>query len=118
MTNGAASPWNGFVFFRIIAATSTAATPIAYIPGASHDEFIPATCCIITAPMSAMTGSFAPHGTHVVVMIVSRLSLSFSIVFDAMIPGTPHPEEISSGIKLLPESRSEEHTSELQSPDH
>ena len=31
ITNGAASPWNGFVFFRIIAETSTVATPITYM---------------------------------------------------------------------------------------
>ena len=37
-------------------------------------------------------------------MIVSRLSLSFSIVLDAIIPGIPHPDEIKSGIKLFPES--------------
>ena len=52
---------------------------------------------------NAITGSLAPHGTNVAVMIVSLLSLSFSIVFDAMMPGIPHPEEISSGMKLLPE---------------
>jgi len=44
------------------------------------------------------------QGTHVVVIIVKRRSLSFSIVFDAIIPGTPQPEEMSSGIKLFPES--------------
>ena len=82
---------------------STHATPVAYIAGASHAEFIPDTCCTMTAPISAITGSFAPQGTHVVVIIVKRRSFSFSIVFDAIIPGTPQPEEMSSGIKLFPE---------------
>ena len=50
-----------------------------------------------------MTGSFAPQGINVVVIIVIFLSLSFSIVLDAIIPGTPQPLPISIGINDLPE---------------
>ena len=35
--------------------------------------------------------------------IVMRLSRSFSIVRLAMMPGTPQPEAMSMGMKLLPE---------------
>ena len=38
----------------------------------------------------------------VVIMVILR-SLSFSIVREAMIPGTPHPEPINIGINDLPE---------------
>ncbi len=50
-----------------------------------------------------MIGSFAPHGINVVVIIVILRSLSFSIVLDAIIPGTPQPEPINIGIKDFPE---------------
>ena len=49
-------------------------------------------------------GSLAPQGTIVVVIIVMRRSDSFSMVFVAMMPGTPHPELMSMGMKLFPES--------------
>ena len=49
----------------------------------------------------AMIGSFAPQGTNVVVMIVILRSRSFSIVREAITPGTPHPEPISIGIKAV-----------------
>ena len=51
----------------------------------------------------AMIGSLAPQGTNVVVMIVIFLSRSFSIVREAITPGTPHPLPISIGMKDLPE---------------
>ena len=51
-----------------------------------------------------MTGSFAPQGIMVVVIIVIRRSFSDSIVRVAIIPGTPQPEEIRNGMKLFPES--------------
>ena len=47
-------------------------------------------------------GTLAPQGIKVVVMMVMRRSLSFSMVREAMIPGTPQPVPISMGIKLLP----------------
>lgn len=75
-----------------------AAIPRKYADGATQDappKIAPATM--------AINGSFAPHGIKVVVMIVIRRSLSFSIVREAMIPGTPQPEPISIGIKDLPE---------------
>ena len=52
----------------------------------------------------AMIGSLAPQGIKVVVIIVILRSLSFSIVRDAITPGTPQPEPISIGIKDLPDS--------------
>ncbi len=39
----------------------------------------------------------------VVSMTVMRRSRSFSMVLVAMMPGTPQPLEMSSGMKLLPE---------------
>ena len=48
-------------------------------------------------------GILAPQGTKVVVMMVMRRSRSFSMVREAMTPGTPQPEPMSMGIKLLPE---------------
>ena len=42
---------------------------------------------------------------NVVVMIVMRLSFSFSMVRVAMTPGTPHPMETSMGIKDFPKGR-------------
>ena len=51
----------------------------------------------------AMNGSLAPQGINVVVIIVILRSLSFSIVREAMIPGTPQPEPISIGMNDLPE---------------
>ena len=56
----------------------------------------------ITVAISAITGSFAPHGIQVVVIIVMRRSFSFSIVRLAMIPGIPQPEEIKSGMNDFP----------------
>ena len=53
--------------------------------------------------MSAIIGSLAPHGMNVVVIIVILRSLSFSIVRDAITPGTPHPVPISIGINDFPE---------------
>ena len=50
-----------------------------------------------------MMGIFAPHGIMVVVMTVMRRSRSFSIAFVAMTAGTPHPEAMSMGMKLLPD---------------
>ena len=47
-------------------------------------------------------GILAPQGTKQVVMTVIRRSRSFSMVREAMMPGTPQPEPMSMGIKLLP----------------
>ena len=58
---------------------------------------------IIAPAIKAITGSFAPQGMKVVVIIVIRRSVSVSIVRVARIPGTPQPEEIRNGIKLLPD---------------
>ena len=50
-----------------------------------------------------MNGTLAEQGINVVVMIVIRRSRSFSMVLEAMIPGTPQPTPISIGMKDLPE---------------
>ena len=50
-----------------------------------------------------MTGSFAPQGMKVVVVIVMRRSRSFSMVREAMTPGMPQPVATSIGMKLLPD---------------
>ena len=51
----------------------------------------------------AMNGTLAPQGIKVVVIIVIRRSRSFSIVLEAIIPGTPQPVPISIGMNDLPE---------------
>ena len=48
-----------------------------------------------------MIGIFAPQGMNVVVMMVILRSRSFSMVREAMTPGTPQPEPISIGMKAL-----------------
>ena len=50
-----------------------------------------------------MMGIFAPQGPKQVVITVILRSRSFSMVRDAMTPGTPQPEPMSMGIKLLPD---------------
>ena len=50
-----------------------------------------------------MIGVLAPHGIMVVSIAVMRRSFSFSMVLVAMTPGTPQPDEMSMGMKLLPE---------------
>ena len=54
--------------------------------------------------ISPTKGIFAPQGINEVVIIVILRSRSFSIVREAIIPGTEQPEPISMGIKLFPES--------------
>ena len=48
-------------------------------------------------------GILAEQGIMVVVMMVIRRSDSFSMVREAMIPGTPQPEPISMGMKDFPD---------------
>ena len=50
-----------------------------------------------------MIGVLAPHGIMVVSIAVMRRSFSFSMVLVAMTPGTPQPDEMRNGMKLLPE---------------
>ena len=50
-----------------------------------------------------MMGIFAPQGMKQVVMMVMRRSRSFSMVREAMTPGTPQPVPTSTGMKLLPD---------------
>ena len=98
MTNGAGSPANIFVFFKMIPEQIIAAIPTKYALGATQEA--PPN---IAPAIRAIIGSFAPHGIKVVVMIVILRSLSFSIVLDAMTPGTPQPVPISIGIKDFPD---------------
>ena len=50
-----------------------------------------------------MIGSFAPQGMNVVVITVIRRSFWFSMVRDAITPGTPQPVPIRIGTKDLPD---------------
>ena len=82
----------------MIPDTITAPIPRKYAEGATHEappKIAPATI--------AINGSFAPQGINVVVIIVILRSRSLSIVREAMIPGTPHPEPINIGMKDLPD---------------
>ena len=98
MTKGAGSPANRLVFFSRIPETTMAATPMKYAEGATHHS-PPKKAPAISATM----GILAPQGIKVVVIMVILRSLSFSMVRDAMIPGTPQPVPISMGIKDLPD---------------
>ena len=87
------------VFFSIMPETMIAAMPMKYaevetqgLPPKSAPAIIP------------IKGTFAPQGIKVVVITVILRSRSFSMVLEAIIPGTPHPTPMSMGIKLLPES--------------
>ena len=51
----------------------------------------------------AIKGTFAPQGMKVVVMMVMRRSRSFSIVRDAIMPGTPQPTPTIIGMNDLPD---------------
>ena len=76
-----------------------AAIPTKYALGATHGA--PPN----SAPaINPIIGSFALQGMNVVVMTVILRSRSFSIVRDAMIPGTPQPVPISIGIKDFPDN--------------
>ena len=98
ITNGAGSPANIFVFFKIIPEQIIAAIPTKYALGATH-----AAPSNKAPAIKAIIGSFAPQGINVVVIIVILRSLSFSIVLEAITPGTPHPVPISIGMKDLPD---------------
>ena len=99
ITNGAGSPANIFVFFKIIPEQMIAAIPTKYALGATQGA------SSNNAPaIRAIIGSFAPHGINVVVMIVILRSRSFSIVLDAITPGTPHPVPINIGMKDFPDN--------------
>ena len=105
MTNGAGSPANNFVFFSMMPEITIAAMPTKYAEGATHQA--PPNNAL---EIRAMIGSFAPQGIKVVVMMVIRRSRSFSMVRDAIMPGTPHPVPISMGIKDFPLRRITENT--------
>ena len=51
-----------------------------------------------------MISVFAPQGIKEATIIVILLSLSFSIVLVAIIPGTEHPVPIKIGIKDFPDN--------------
>ncbi len=99
ITKGAGSPANALSFLRIIPERIIDPIPIKYALAAIHGDppkMAPA--------ISPIIGSFAPQGINVVVMTVSFLSLSFSIVREAIIPGTPHPVATRQGINDLPDN--------------
>lgn len=89
---------NIFVFFSIIPEMIIAAIPTKYVDVATQAEPPKIAPAII-----AINGVLAPQGINVVVIIVIFLSRSFSIVLDAIIPGTPQPVPIRIGINDLPE---------------
>ena len=99
MTKGAGSPAKGCVFFSMIPEMMMAAIPRKYAEGPTHQAPPKRATAIIE-----MMGSFAPQGMNVVVMMVMRRSRSFSMVREAMTPGTPQPVPIRIGMKDLPES--------------
>ena len=75
-----------------------AATPTKYALGATQEA--PPN----SAPaISAIIGSFAPQGINVVVIMVIFRSRSFSMVREAITPGTPQPVPMSMGIKDFPD---------------
>ena len=98
MTKGAGSPAKRFVFFRMMPLTMMAAMPMKYALVATHADLWK-----IAPAIMAMKGTFALQGINVVVMMVMRRSRSFSMVRDAIIPGTPQPTPMSMGMKDLPE---------------
>ena len=98
MTNGAGSPANILVFLSMMPLTMIAAMPMKYAETATQPALWNSAPAI-----SAMMGIFAPQGMKVVVMMVILRSWSFSIVREAMTPGTPQPVPMSIGMKLLPE---------------
>ena len=98
ITNGAGSPENIFVFLSIIPEIMIAAIPTKYALVATQAE--PPN---IAPAIIEMNGTLAPQGIKVVVIMVILRSRSFSMVREAMIPGTPQPVPISIGMKDLPE---------------
>ena len=98
MTKGAGSPAKGFVFFSIMPLITIAATPMKYALTATRP--LPPNNAPANRPMM---GIFAPHGIKQVVIMVILRSRSFSMVRDAITPGTPQPEPMSIGMKLFPE---------------
>ena len=97
MTKGAGSPANRRVFFRMMPLTMIAAIPMKYALVATQADLWKMAPAIME-----MKGTFALQGIKVVVMMVMRRSRSFSIVRDAMMPGTPQPTPISMGMKDFP----------------
>lgn len=108
MTKGAGLPEKALSFFRMMPESSTDAIPMKYTLGATH-QAPPKTAPAIRA----MIGNFAPQGMKVVVMTVICLSFSFSMVLEAMTPGTPQPVAISMGHEALArKTEAAEHTVE------
>ena len=97
MTNGAGSPENNFVFLSMMPEMMMAAMPMKYAEVETHA--LPPKRAPAIMPMN---GTFAPQGMKVVVMIVMRRSRSFSMVREAITPGTPQPTPMSIGMKDLP----------------
>ena len=79
-------------------------TTIAAIPMKYADVATSAEPPKIAPAIIAINGTLAPQGMNVVVIIVIRRSLSFSIVLDAITPGIPQPVPISIGMNDFPDS--------------
>ena len=94
---GAGSPWKILVFLRIKPVTITAKIPAKYQIGPNHHAppQIAANIAIISV--------LAPQGIMDATVMVIRLSLSFSMVLVAIIPGTEQPVPTKIGIKDLPD---------------
>ena len=86
MTKGAASPAKALSFLRIMPEMMMVATPMKYALVATHQALLKNAPAIMP-----MMGIFAPQGMKQVVIMVIRLSRSFSMVREAMTPGTPQP---------------------------
>ena len=98
MTKGAGSPAKMRVFLRMMPLMTMAATPMKYAEVATQ----PALWNSAPA-MRPIMGILAPQGMKVVVRMVILRSRSFSMVREAITPGTPQPVPISMGMKLLPD---------------
>ena len=101
MINGV-TPFCPLDFLSNTAASIATAIPMKYIPNTVNSLFQP-TLVASTAAKAYQIGLFAPQEKNGARNIVCLLSLSFSIVRVAIIPGTAQPKHIRSGINDLPD---------------
>ena len=92
MTKGAGSPANMRVFFSRMPLMTMAATPMKYAEVATQPALWNSAPAI-----RPMMGILAEQGMKVVVIMVILRSRSFSMVREAMTPGTPQPVPMSMG---------------------
>ena len=96
------TPFCPLIFLSIKDAIIATTIPIMYIPNTVNSLFQP-TVVAKTAAKAYHIGLFAPQEKNGASNIVERLSLSFSIVRVAIIPGTAQPKHIRSGINDFPD---------------